>query len=523
LKLLYTLLLSTIFLPSALGQGTNLDQSFGIGGKAINAIAWEFQGLFSIELQSDGKIVVGGNSGAVNYMSHMTVARYFSNGAVDSSFGINGRVKFNPDSANGSAWTYSVAIQKLGPTGTEKIIAGGLHYGAPTWPDWSQVLLRYHPNGTRDMSFGTNGMIWEKGMCNKVRIQPDGKIVVAGGSSGLLDLHRYLPDGAPDSSFGINGYTSLPPSTVYSFAKALALLPDGRILVAGAPTNTSGFMIVRYKANGTKDSSFGLHGSVNYYVGPNAELNSVVVQPDGKIVAFGSADNAVGPTFVFLRYDSTGVRDNSFGNSGIVRLTYGNLVSHGKDMIVQPDGKLIAVGYTQPAGPAGYIATLVARLQDNGLPDSTFGTDGTDTLRMGTMPEAYAARLLPNGKLLVGGRCYGCKDPTYLYYFNEFLVRYLTGLDLGVINLQQDNTYVVYPNPVKETAILTYELAKEEELSIYLSDMSGRIVQDIANHSRRTAGKHKELLQLHASLPPGYYLLNISSHRGRYSVRIVKE
>jgi uncharacterized delta-60 repeat protein len=492
----------------------------------VYALQWDAQDLNDITFQSDGKIVVAGSTGAPNYRRNLTLTRYFSNGYIDSSFGMNGRIVSNPDSQLGDTRGFALAIQKLGPSGAEKIIAGGQNYVWSSFPNFFQVLMRYHPNGTQDMSFGTNGMIRVPGDCYRLRVQPDGKILVAGGTaSGSVDLHRYLPDGAPDSAFGVNGYTSAAPGAIVSYATGLALMADGRIVVGGVTwvSGTSrGFTLVRYKPNGTKDSSFGLHGITKYYVGANAELKSVVVQPNGKVVAFGTADAGPGPNFVFLRYDSTGQRDNSFGNSGIVRATFQDFASWGKDMVVQPDGKLISVGYTQPVN-GGYVRLFVARMQMSGAPDSTFGVYGKDTLHMGSIAEAHAARLLPNGKLLVGGHCLLCKDPAGIYSFNQLLLKYLTGLDLGILDMRQQYGYAVYPNPVNASATLSYELLQEETLSIALSDMNGSIVQGLASNMRRPPGKHKESLRLNSSLPPGYYLLTISSEKGKYSIRIIKD
>jgi uncharacterized delta-60 repeat protein len=214
-------------------------------------------------------------------------------------------------------------------------------------------------------------------------IQPDGKIVVAGstedGTQADLLVLRYNNDGTPDITFGLNGvvtYNHQANAQAQSndFGRALALQPDGKIIVVGntnIDAGTDDLLMVRFNGNGFLDTSFGGGlGSVTFGTAGTAALGKAVAfDPErGKIVVAGSmAEKYV----LVLRYETNGLSDNAFGEMGIV--TYSNQSqSSGNAVAIQPDGKILVAGGTTVAAPD----LLVLRYEDNGTPDTSFGNGG---------------------------------------------------------------------------------------------------------------------------------------------------
>jgi uncharacterized delta-60 repeat protein len=243
-----------------------LDRSFGHGGKVAAGASYPS----AVVLQPDGRIVTAGSTG-----SRFAVTRYTPAGKLDTSFGQGGTVltAIGPGSLSRAN---AIAIQPDG-----KLVAAGDDDGFGDF-----VVVRYTPDGSLDPSFGSGGVVvtnlGEKaGGCScgeestsqayAVAVQPDGKIVVAGGSdqggkgavrSGnpLNDfaLVRYEPNGRLDRSFGNGGIVVSYLADGWLDAQAVALQPNGAIVAAGGGAGS--FVVARYRPDGRLDATFGDHG-----------------------------------------------------------------------------------------------------------------------------------------------------------------------------------------------------------------------------------------------------------------------
>lgn len=284
-----------------------LDATFGTGGRASGPSA----GARDLAVQPDGKIVLGGATGDQDF----AVVRFNANGTVDTQFGIAGRVTTN---VVGFDFVTGVTVQSDG-----KIVASGVGSG-PTLASSNFATVRYNSNGSLDSSFGMNGIVVTDffnsfDMPNDVAIQNDGRIVVVGvaGRSAVdasqddFAIVRYNSNGTPDSTFGNTGKVTSDFSAGSSDnARGVAPQPDGKIVVAGGSFFGSwDFLVARYNANGTLDSSFGDGGRVNTDFGNGDMCYGVAIQPDGKIVAVGQATIDTGTVdidFALARYYETG-------------------------------------------------------------------------------------------------------------------------------------------------------------------------------------------------------------------------
>lgn len=243
-----------------------------------------------------------------------------------------------------------------------------------------------------------------------VEIQPDGKIVAVGkhynGHDDDFLAQRFLTNGAPDTTFGSNGATVVQFSTSNDNAKSLDFQPDGKIVIAGGGGQPGSYEIsalIRLTASGVLDTSFGSGGKVSIDFGLPSHSHSVVVQTDGKIVLTGETyTSADGGMFTLARLLSNGALDTSFGTDGKVTQVFGT-GANGHSLVLQPDGKLLVGGYATIAD-TGRSGFLVARFLANGMLDTSFGSNGSSTVSVGTGSNyCHVLMLQSDGKIILSG------------------------------------------------------------------------------------------------------------------------
>jgi uncharacterized delta-60 repeat protein len=200
-----------------------------------------------------------------------------------------------------------------------------------------------------------------------------------------LEDRRLLSGGVLDPTFGTGGVVTTSIGTADSAAYAVATYPntgtanDGKIVAAGYTINPKkgnvgdeNFAVARYNLNGTLDSSFGGTGAVTTNLGTTTDVaTDVMVQPDGKVVAAGYSGGA----FAVVRYNPNGTLDTSFGTRGTgeVITTIDRGSNYSWSMALQTDGKILVAG-----------STAVVRYNANGTLDSSFGTGGKMTMPLAT-------------------------------------------------------------------------------------------------------------------------------------------
>lgn len=277
-----------------------------------------------------------------------------------------------------------------------------------TFVDW--VMARFNADGSIDQDFGDDGKVTTNFTNNVseeslgVAIQPDNKIVVVGYSGLSVALARYLPDGTLDDTFGVDGKAF---TSVVGRAFAVALQPDGKIVIAGDVPSTEDWLIARFNANGSSDFSFA-NGGLTTDINVGGDLaNNLLLQPDGFIVISGPHTN-FGDTVReqhtgLMRVDASGVPDNTFGTLGKVLLTG---VSVGEGLVRQSTGKYVLAGRINVAAPSLLRNEfLLMRLGANGTPDNTFGTAGKTQTQITTLSdEVLALALQADDKIIAAGR-----------------------------------------------------------------------------------------------------------------------
>ncbi len=248
-----------------------------------------------------------------------------------------------------------------------------------------------------------------------VAVYPDGRIVLAGSSQArdnYLDtdfaLARYNPDGSLDQTFG-NGGLVTTDLNEYENANAVAIQPDGKIVVAGTISRadrTNDFMLVRYTEDGTLDSSFGHDGVVTtHFYNAMASAADMALTPDGEIVVAGTIYwNTSNSDFAIARYKSNGDLDETFGSVGRVRLGLKSAHESLAAMALSSKGEIVLVGDTITPQPEVYNSDcILVRLNRDGSPDASFGVDGrviTDFTSVDTFSDVA---LTPGGEIVVVG------------------------------------------------------------------------------------------------------------------------
>jgi uncharacterized delta-60 repeat protein len=277
-----------------------LDTSFDGDGKVVTDFAGGFgvlDGARSVAVQPDGKIVAAGLSGAPECCTFdFAVARYNSDGSLDTSFGGDGTV-VTPISP-GSEFAADVVVQPDG-----KLVVGG-----DVGSSGGAMLVRYTGDGGLDSSFDGDGKVVltsPTSSISRLAFQSDGKIVAAG-SRGMFSVTRFNPDGSVDTSFGDGGIATAP-FTPSSYSSAVAIQADGKIVAGGIGAAGHNFAVARFQQRGTLDRSFSSDGMVESVLGGPGGRDvayDLGLAPDGKIIlAGGSRSTSSGPyDFAVARY-----------------------------------------------------------------------------------------------------------------------------------------------------------------------------------------------------------------------------
>jgi len=412
-----------------------LDSAFGTDGKLSPGIG---DVAYAIALQADGKIVAVGNVFAA--YSNFVAARFNSDGSIDSSFSSDGKVStyFSISGNYGQA----VAIQPDG-----KIVEAGYTHDYYSGDD-ACAIARYTAYGFLDTSFNDDGKVTlligvSDSYAYGMALQSDNKIIVVGPAMmegpGNTDfsLARFNSNGFPDSTFSEDGVANTPIASKSDYAWAATVQADDKLVVVGS---YGGFVLTRYKVDGTIDSSLSLDGIRSGPTGGTAK--DVAIQDDGKIILAGYTDE----DFAVARYLEDGTPDSTFSDDG-----YATTDIYGEDranaVAIQTGGKIILAGYRYNNYYVGYdieiarynpdgsveaqlynTKAVIIRdiaLQDDGKIifigdssgfclmrynsnlniDNSFGTNGkviTDVDPDG-WESAYSAVIQPDGKIVVAG------------------------------------------------------------------------------------------------------------------------
>ena len=251
-----------------------------------------------------------------------------------------------------------------------KVLLAVFCYGANPTSQTFTCVVRYNADGTLDTTLNGTGsaMIAMRGgtsndSVQSIILQPDGKIIVAGfcypaaGNGIQFCFARLNGDGSLDATLNVTGSVSAAIGSGGDLAFAVALQPDGKILMSGRcfnGGNSDDFCLARFNTNGSFDTTLGGTGKIVTTMGVGADsAYAMAVQPDGKILLAGSCFNgANNDDFCLLRYHANGTLDTSMnGGSSAIFTAIGGGADIAIAIALQPDGKIVLAGYC--AGASG--------------------------------------------------------------------------------------------------------------------------------------------------------------------------
>jgi uncharacterized delta-60 repeat protein len=351
-----------------------------------------------IALQADGKIVVAGYADHSSANHSIMLVRLDGTGQLDPSFGEGGYV-VTDFGQNQEEIAHKILIQPDG-----KIVVAGYVINANFNYDFA--VVRYTVAGLPDATFGDGDGIVTVDLTNDsqdelaydLALQSDGKLVVVGwagdGSTSNFGLVRLETDGSlDDNSDGDGGFRGNGKFNQdfggNERAYAVAIQPDGKIVVAGNDLSISRGIVARFLPNGNREVS----GFNDHYFAPvGSYLKDLALQPDGKIVAIGRLNGDA----AFFRLNSNGTPDTSFNNSGIKTINFGG-PDEGQALALLPDGRILGLGTSNTSTIHGFLVRL--------WPDGTWDSGGKQThgIISGYYELAYALAVQPDGKLLAAG------------------------------------------------------------------------------------------------------------------------
>ena len=318
-----------------------LDSSFGTAGIATTDLGGADDQAFDAALLPDNGIVAVGRTDALGILkTAFGVVRYLPDGTPNPNFGTGGIVT-TPIFGKGAV-ANAVGVQPDG-----KIVVAGFATNA-SGVDSDFALVRYNPDGSLDTTFGTGGIVTtdlgtQDDDARAVAIQPDGKIVVVGNTSDNIALARYKPDGSLDPTFGSAGVTISALGT--NVANGVALTSNGGIRIAG--TRGGDFMVAGFDANGALDPTFGSGGVVTTDIsGGDDFAEDLTVDAAGRIIVVGRATSSTILDMALARYTADGTLDTTFATNGIITADFHGRGEFGEDVAVDSQGRIVAAGYT---------------------------------------------------------------------------------------------------------------------------------------------------------------------------------
>ncbi len=445
----YLTLLSFLCIPfnNLFAQAGNLDVSFGNGGIVKQDITGNNDYGFASAIQADGKILVAGfgNIDTLTY-NDFVVLRYQTNGNLDSSFGINGLVKTDLSGGQDDQ-AMSICLQTDGKivVAGKSLISNAYDFSIARYLTNGTLDSTFDSDGkvTTDL-----GGINDYGA--SVKIQADGKIVLTGFSNAAginrLATVRYLSHGSLDQTFDTDGIVYTQVGDVYIDGQSMAIQADGKIVACATtkfPGNEYDVLLVRYNSDGSLDQNFDNDGIVTTDVCYHDNAYALAIQNDGKIIVAGSSYDTVnitmGKNVMLMRYLPNGSVDSSFGNQGKVFTEVSNQADFANGVAIQSNGKILIVGRSAD-GVSEFSIILVRYLSDGNL-DNSFGSGGTVTTNLGNEHEyGQSVNIQADGRIVITG-----------FYsqggYNMFVARYLGDETPTTVSQFSSTNLEISPNP----------------------------------------------------------------------------
>ncbi len=488
-------------------QSSGLDASFANKG-VYTTNGHSIPGYTKLYVTGDDRILMAYTEvHPTTYKNKITIQRLTANGTADLTFGKGtGKV-----SVTYGTYEEAIDVRELASGKILVAMAPVVYQGN------NYSLLQLNADGTPDSSFNDSGVVHVEYptniSLNSVTVQADGKILLTGGALQSLTQYYYVlrhnADGTRDMSFGNDGMLLLPVMEPGLHAYALDTLPDNKILVAGTslrgmPGGTRRqITLSRFSENGLDGSFGGGTGSSTFEVlnAYQLGLSAMKVLPGGDILLAGKVSYRYeGAAYAWLaKVHADGGLDMNFGTDGILRLdSLEDEFSVLPTLALQPDGKIL-MSYGQRGGK-GVLKHTLTRLNADGTTDAGFFHGGKlGAIILPDMNYPTAIQLQSDGKILLGGRHYNSTTTQGAY-----VARYWHNVSLGVVENNIPASVNVFPNPVRDVLKIT---GTENMANLYITDVSGKLLV----HTKPSGNFTTINMQ---SYPSGTYILLMQDNNG---------
>lgn len=352
---------------------------------------------------------------------------YAQVGQLDTNFGTDGIAKTIISPADDQSLTICVLPD-------DRFLVAG--YSTIETDNRGFSMVMYNPNGEIDIAFADNGIMTEdlsagNDVITSAVILDDGSILVSGYAT-LDDYYvvvaKYTPQGVADETFAANGKFDMDFGYGNDQGRSIAVQPDGKIILGGIAEDAdsvTNFLVLRLNASGQTDNSFGQDGIVMSVEGTEGcYLKNIKLQDDGKILAIGVCNkidtgNGDYGDVMLARYNSDGTPDLNFGSNGVIITSFGESTDIMYSILLQQDNKIIICGLVASNTDAGDLAMM--RFHANGSLDTSFGDEGMVITDLDNSLDYCEPSLIqPNGKIILGGFIYTYSDESYDLLISRF-------------------------------------------------------------------------------------------------------
>ena len=424
----------------------------------FNPVTGSNSDVYTTSIQSDGKIIIGGDFTSYNGFARNRIARLNTDGTLDAAF--------NPG-IGASKNVRATSIQSDG-----KIIIGG------NFTTINGVarngIARLNTDGTLDTTFNPGTGVYINQSISSVSIQSDGKIIIGdyytSNSLTGYGIARLNTNGTLDTTFNLKGISSIATTSIQS---------DGKIIVGGGFTSFADIYsvgkngIVRLNTNGLIDTSFnpGVKTGAGVGTGEPGTVYTTSIQSDGKVIIGGyfTSYNGIARNGI-ARLNTNGLIDTSF-NPGVQTGAYGSVCTTS----IQSDGKVIIGGNFTTIN--GIARNGIARLNTDGTLDTSFnpgtgiGVNSTFVVR--------TTSIQSDGKIIIGGNF------TEYNGLGRNRITRINGNNALSTSVFNKNTITIYPNPTNGIYTLqTNEMNAVKSISIYT--ILGQKIHDAVISSNET-------------------------------------
>ncbi len=505
------LIICLLIIQNAFSQTVSLDPTFGVGGKVVTSISSDEDFISSVALQSDGKIVASGVTFAETIDNtdyyHFVLVRYNQDGSLDDSFGVNGKVILNAPNSPFTLRKTKIVIledQKI-------VVCGGV------------TVLKFNDDGTLDSSFGTNGISQADAEIRGMILQNDGKFLL-GYKLSDLGVGRMNADGSIDTSFGINGITGANigmdvynnmsfPS--YDYTESIQLQSDGKIIAAGTTTyynssSVENLGMVRFNADGSLDSTFGTNGIVVQNFASFDHGFIIKVLPNDELLIGGNIIYYPLSLQTFrygmAKYSENGILDTTFGSNGIAISQIGTK-EFMFGLVELVNDRIMVSGVLIDQNNPSNANFLLASHNENGSLNTSFNSVGYVTTTFESNQSVpYDFVIQPDGKIIQCG---------YTGVTNQDFA--LCRFDVDNLSTNQSTTtqFSVAPNPFQNQIYISGLTTSKALVELY--DVSGRLLTSVVFQN-----EENYTLPINENLTNGAYFVKITSDQKTQTHKLIK-